>query len=247
MADAYSSIVGGKLNLKGGIEKKKKKRLKESSEAAELVATAAAAAAAVTAAASAASRSSGASSSSAIAAVSRSTGHTAAEMRHIQVKAQRTIEKIEKGEIKSHRDRVKDFNDYLGNLTEHYDLPKVRTAFTHLNDHFGNNIHAHHPIKLHSTGEQRELKRVLLHWAQAFCTSVLRTFPFVGIFCEKGLGTPRAGWKSLLSQPDHIHRYPTYILCQNPVSCPHCTRVIRCNSRAQIPAAPVTATPHEDR
>jgi protein FAM32A len=173
MADAYSSIVGGKLNLKGGIEKKKKKRLKESSEAAELVATAAAAAAAVTAAASAASRSSGASSSSAIAAVSRSTGHTAAEMRHIQVKAQRTIEKIEKGEIKSHRDRVKDFNDYLGNLTEHYDLPKVRTAFTHLNDHLGNNSHAHHPIKLHSTGEQRELKRVLLHWAQAFCAPFL--------------------------------------------------------------------------
>ena len=180
MADAYRSIVGGKLNLKGGIEKKKKKRMKESSEAAELVATAAAAAAAATAAASAASRSTGASSSSAIAAVSRSTGHTAAEMRHIQVKAQRTIEKIEKGEIKSHRDRVKDFNDYLGNLTEHYDLPKVRTAFTHLNDHFGNDIHAHHPIKLHSTGEQRELKRVLLHWAhrhkrfaQAFCVPSL--------------------------------------------------------------------------
>jgi hypothetical protein len=42
MADAYSSIVGGKLNLKGGLEKKKKKRLKDSSEAAELVATAAA-------------------------------------------------------------------------------------------------------------------------------------------------------------------------------------------------------------
>jgi protein FAM32A len=211
MADAYSSIVGGKLNLKGGIEKKKKKRLKESSEAAELVATAAAAAAAVTAAASAASRSSGASSSSAIAAVSRSTGHTAAEMRHIQVKAQRTIEKIEKGEIKSHRDRVKDFNDYLGNLTEHYDLPKVRTAFTHLNDHFGNDIHAHHPIKLHSTGEQRELKRVLLHWAQAFCTSVLRTFPFVGIFCEKGLGTPRqAGRAYYHNQTIYIDTLRTY-------------------------------------
>ena len=66
----------------------------------------------------------------AIAAVGRATGHTAAEMRHIQVKAQRTIEKIEKGEIKSHRERVKDFNDYLGNLTEHYDLPKVRAALT---------------------------------------------------------------------------------------------------------------------
>jgi protein FAM32A len=228
MADAYSSIVGGKLNLKGGIEKKKKKRLKESSEAAELVATAAAAAAAVTAAASAASRSSGASSSSAIAAVSRSTGHTAAEMRHIQVKAQRTIEKIEKGEIKSHRDRVKDFNDYLGNLTEHYDLPKVRTAFTHLNDHFGNNIHAHHPIKLHSTGEQRELKRVLLHWAQAFCTSVLRTFPFsLEYFARRGSELrEQAGRAYYHNQTIYIDTLRTYyVRIQLAVRIVDCTRV----------------------
>jgi protein FAM32A len=248
MADAYSSIVGGKLNLKGGIEKKKKKRLKESSEAAELVATAAAAAAAVTAAASAASRSSGASSSSAIAAVSRSTGHTAAEMRHIQVKAQRTIEKIEKGEIKSHRDRVKDFNDYLGNLTEHYDLPKVRTAFTHLNGHFGNDIHAHHPIKLHSTGEQRELKRVLLHWAQAFCTRVFRTFPFVGIFARRGSELrEQAGRAYYHNQTIYIDTLRTYyVRIQLAVRIVHVWTLVDscrfrscdlCNSRAQIPAA----------
>jgi protein FAM32A len=233
MADAYSSIVGGKLNLKGGIEKKKKKRLKESSEAAELVATAAAAAAAVTAAASAASRSSGASSSSAIAAVSRSTGHTAAEMRHIQVKAQRTIEKIEKGEIKSHRDRVKDFNDYLGNLTEHYDLPKVRTAFTHLNDHFGNDIHAHHPIKLHSTGEQRELKRVLLHWAQA-----LEYFARRGSELREQAG--RAYYHNQTIYIDTLRTY--YVRIQLAVRIVHVwtlsiPRCDLCNSRAQIPAA----------
>lgn len=114
-ADAYSSIVGGKLSLKGGVDKKKKKKKKreDAEQAAEAAAVAAVAA------------SSEAASSSAIAAVSRTAGHTAAEMRHIQKKAQRTIEKIEKGELKSHRERVKDFNDYLGNLTEHYDLPKV--------------------------------------------------------------------------------------------------------------------------
>jgi protein FAM32A len=26
---------------------------------------------------------------------------------------------------KSHRDRIQDFNQYLANLSEHYDIPKV--------------------------------------------------------------------------------------------------------------------------
>lgn len=38
--------------------------------------------------------------------------------------------KLEEGQIaklaaKSHRERIKDFNDYLGNLSEHHDIPKV--------------------------------------------------------------------------------------------------------------------------
>ena len=115
-ADAYSSIVGGKLNLKGGIEKKKKKKKSDAAEAAGV------------AAAAAATHASQASSSRLTASTmlaGPSSGHTAAELRHIQKKADRTIEKLEKGELKSHRERVKDFNDYLGSLTEHYDLPKV--------------------------------------------------------------------------------------------------------------------------
>ena len=37
----------------------------------------------------------------------------------------RQLKKLERGEVKSHRDQVKDFNSYLSKLTEHYDLPKV--------------------------------------------------------------------------------------------------------------------------
>ena len=39
--------------------------------------------------------------------------------------AKRHVAKLEKGEVKSHRDQVKDFNTYLSSLSEHYDLPKV--------------------------------------------------------------------------------------------------------------------------
>lgn len=111
-ADAYRSVVGGKLSLRGGVEKKKKKK-KQTEEITEQAATAAAAAV------------SSSSTSSFTSAIQHTAGHTAAELRHIEKRAQRQLEKIERGEMKSHRDRVKDFNDYLGNLTEHYDLPKV--------------------------------------------------------------------------------------------------------------------------
>ena len=38
---------------------------------------------------------------------------------------QRHLEALEKGEVKSHRDKVKDLNTYLSNMTDHYDLPRV--------------------------------------------------------------------------------------------------------------------------
>ena len=38
---------------------------------------------------------------------------------------QRDLAKAERGETKSHREKVKDFNNYLSSMTEHYDLPKV--------------------------------------------------------------------------------------------------------------------------
>ena len=43
----------------------------------------------------------------------------------MEVLDKRKFELAEAGELKSHRDQVRDFNAYLGKLTEHYDLPKV--------------------------------------------------------------------------------------------------------------------------
>uniref|UniRef100_A0A7S2HBF6 Protein FAM32A n=1 Tax=Haptolina brevifila TaxID=156173 RepID=A0A7S2HBF6_9EUKA len=110
MSEAYESVVGGGLKLKG-IQKKKKKAKREDAEHAAEAAAAAAAATTTTTAASS----------------SSSTGpmHTDSERRRLETMQKRQVEKLEKGEVKSHRDRIKDFNSYLGNLTEHYDLPKV--------------------------------------------------------------------------------------------------------------------------
>ena len=113
MSDAYSNVVGGGLKLKGIGKKKKKKAADEAVEQAASAATAAAMTAAASSAAS----------SSAQGIVPG--GHTAAELRRQEVMMKREIAQIESGKEKSHRDKVKDFNAYLGNLTEHYDLPKV--------------------------------------------------------------------------------------------------------------------------
>ena len=115
MSEAYSNIVGGGLKLKGISKKKKKKVSEEAEQAVEAVAAAAAVAASTAAAAS----SSGESNSK------FGVGHTAAEMRRLETMAKREVEALKKGEKKSHREKVQDFNKYLGNLTEHYDLPKV--------------------------------------------------------------------------------------------------------------------------
>ena len=119
MSDAYSSVVGGKLNLKGAISKKKKKKHAVDDDAA--------AAAVAAAATSAAARppDGAASSSSSFMQAAAQAGHTEAELRRLETKAKRNISKLEKGDVKSHRERVQEFNTYLGNLTEHYDLPKV--------------------------------------------------------------------------------------------------------------------------
>ena len=120
MSDAFSNVVRGKLNLKGGgggIGKKKKRK-----DAGDGVAAAAAHAVAAAAAAS----SSSASASAAAAATSSSlSGHTAAELRRLETMQKRHLEALEKGEVKSHRDKVKDLNTYLSNMTDHYDLPRV--------------------------------------------------------------------------------------------------------------------------
>ena len=93
---------------------------KESTRFVQPPATSTASPAEADAAASAAVAATAASSSS-----STSFGHTGAEQRRLETMRDRQLKKLERGEVKSHRDQVKDFNSYLSKLTEHYDLPKV--------------------------------------------------------------------------------------------------------------------------
>ena len=112
MSDAYSNVVGGSLKLKGGIKKKKKKQEEAPSDP-DAVAKLAAAKAAE-----AAEQGVNAGSSS-------HSGITEVEAKRREIMVQRELAKAERGETKSHRQKVKDFNSYLSSLTEHYDLPKV--------------------------------------------------------------------------------------------------------------------------
>lgn len=50
---------------------------------------------------------------------------TPAERRYIEQKQQLDVHRLAKEANKSHRDRIQDFNQYLANMSEHYDIPKV--------------------------------------------------------------------------------------------------------------------------
>ncbi|TKW41370.1 hypothetical protein SEVIR_1G310300v4 [Setaria viridis] len=50
---------------------------------------------------------------------------TPAERRYMEQKQKIDMQKMAKVANKSHRDRIQDFNQYLANLSEHYDIPKV--------------------------------------------------------------------------------------------------------------------------
>ncbi|XP_042418644.1 protein FAM32A-like isoform X2 [Zingiber officinale] len=50
---------------------------------------------------------------------------TPAERRYIEQRERINAIKLAKTSNKSHRDRIQDFNQYLANLSEHYDIPKV--------------------------------------------------------------------------------------------------------------------------
>lgn len=50
---------------------------------------------------------------------------TPAEKRYIEQRKQIDVHKLAKISNKSHRDRIQDFNQYLANMSEHYDIPKV--------------------------------------------------------------------------------------------------------------------------
>ncbi|KVH92179.1 protein FAM32A-like [Cynara cardunculus var. scolymus] len=50
---------------------------------------------------------------------------TPAERRYMEQRQQIDMHKMAKTSNKSHRDRISDFNQYLANMSEHYDIPKV--------------------------------------------------------------------------------------------------------------------------
>lgn len=50
---------------------------------------------------------------------------TAAECKHDEMQAKRASEKTKKMALKSHRERVAEFNAHLASLSEHHDIPKV--------------------------------------------------------------------------------------------------------------------------
>ncbi|CAO2824588.1 unnamed protein product [Amaranthus hypochondriacus] len=50
---------------------------------------------------------------------------TPAEKRYIEQREQLDVHKYANMSKNSHRDRLDDFNQYLANLSEHYDIPKV--------------------------------------------------------------------------------------------------------------------------
>lgn len=50
---------------------------------------------------------------------------TAAEKRYHEQKVKLEAKRLAKTASKSHRERIEDFNQYLANLSEHYDIPKV--------------------------------------------------------------------------------------------------------------------------
>ncbi|XP_043713474.1 protein FAM32A-like [Telopea speciosissima] len=50
---------------------------------------------------------------------------TPAERRSLEQREKIELQRLAKTSNKSHRDRIQDFNQYLANMSEHYDIPKV--------------------------------------------------------------------------------------------------------------------------
>ena len=50
---------------------------------------------------------------------------TPVERKYIEQREKIDLHRMAKEANKSHRDRIQDFNQYLANMSEHYDIPKV--------------------------------------------------------------------------------------------------------------------------
>ncbi|XP_015571230.2 protein FAM32A-like [Ricinus communis] len=131
---AYENVVGGKLKLKGkalnvkagGMKKKKKhkqhqdevsqvvnKELLEGQNTEELAAPS----------------EDGVNESDKLGEEGKTASYddymTPAERRYMEQREKIDIHRMAKEANKSHRDRIQDFNQYLANMSEHYDIPKV--------------------------------------------------------------------------------------------------------------------------
>lgn len=130
----YAAATGGALKLKGaGVDKKKKKKKAKPTEAAtepsSSTADIAKRPATDTEATKSPSHTPGRSLSPAAAerslrAAGRST-KTDAERRHEERRRKRLEEKMKTEGVKTHKEKVEEFNKYLSGLSEHHDMPKI--------------------------------------------------------------------------------------------------------------------------
>ncbi|KAL8899877.1 MAG: hypothetical protein Q9207_005976 [Kuettlingeria erythrocarpa] len=56
---------------------------------------------------------------------SESRGKTEAELRHEERRRRRLEERLKREGMKTHKERVEEFNHYLSNLSEHHDMPRI--------------------------------------------------------------------------------------------------------------------------
>ncbi|XP_031554812.1 protein FAM32A-like [Actinia tenebrosa] len=115
MADAYESVTKGSLKLKGvedgGIKKKKKKKNKNKAIEDKLK--------------SMAKEKATSSPKEQFEEEEEKDTRTEAQKAFDKIQERRGAERILKKAEKTHKQRVEKFNEYLDELTEHYDIPKV--------------------------------------------------------------------------------------------------------------------------
>ncbi|GAA5865454.1 hypothetical protein JCM3774_005643 [Rhodotorula dairenensis] len=122
----YQHRPGGSLKLKGGGAETKKKKKKSKSSTSQKLREEETAAVASGSGGSDREGSAGASRSDAPSAGSTANPYkTEAERRFEEVQRKRLLDKAAKQALKSHKERVAEFNEKLENMSEHYDIPKV--------------------------------------------------------------------------------------------------------------------------
>ncbi|CAM8940814.1 unnamed protein product [Rhodiola kirilowii] len=127
---SYENVVGGKLKLKGkpldvkaGGAKKKKKHKKHISQNYELIKSDLSEGLAIDPNADEVNDEDKLNEEGSTANIDHQL--TPAERRYIEQKERIDAHRLAKTANKSHRDRIEDFNQYLANMSEHYDIPKV--------------------------------------------------------------------------------------------------------------------------